>query len=77
MRIFRTYRHVAQRRHWCDQCCRHIEPGEYYEGSVQLYKNHRLIVFKTHVEPSCDYPPDPDDEIEETSFEEISWKFAA
>ncbi len=77
MRILRTYRHVAQTQHWCDRCCRYIEPGEYYEGSVHLYDNHQLIVFKTHIEPSCDYPPDPDDEIEETCFEEIPLKLAA
>ena len=77
MYILRTYRHLAQVQHWCDRCCRYIEPGEYYQGSVHLYDDHGLIVFKVHVEPSCDYPPDPDEEFIETSFEKVPSKLAA
>ena len=64
MRILRTYRHMAQTEHWCDRCCRYIQPGEYYEGEVQVHKDHGLMVFKVHIEPDCDYPPDPEEEAE-------------
>lgn len=58
---------MAQREHWCDRCCSHILPGEMYEADVQLYDNkekHRLCVMKRHVHPSCDFPPDPDEDKE-------------
>ncbi len=79
MLVFRTYRRIAQRQHWCDVCCTYIEAGEFYEGSVHLYDGHRLIVFKKHVEPSCDYPPEPEDYdwIEDTCSEEVPMKLAA
>lgn len=78
MRVLRTYTRIAQIQHWCDRCCRYIEPGEYYEGSVQLYSNpRRLIVFKIHIEPSCDYPPDPEELEEIINEEESLWKIAA
>ena len=64
MRILRSYIRVAQTLHWCDRCLRDIEPGECYEGSVQIHGK-RLMVFKEHVNPACDYPKDPlEDEIE-------------
>jgi len=77
MHIIRTYRCVAQIRHWCDRCCRYIEPREFYEGSVWALNSHALIVFKTYFEPSCDFPPDPEEEISKIIFEEIPWKLAA
>lgn len=77
MQILRTYRHMANTFHWCDRCCRYIEPGEFYEGSVWVRNRHSLIIFKTHVYPSCDFPPDPEEEINETIIEEIPLKLAA
>ena len=63
-RVIRTYRKMAQQRHWCDRCCQDIEPGEEYEGRVHVYDNpKRLIVWKTHTN-GCDYPPDPEDREE-------------
>ena len=56
---------MAQTYHWCDRCCRHIEPGDVYGGRVEVFeecKNHRLIVFKFHILPLCDYPEEPKDE---------------
>lgn len=77
MRILRVYRRLAQLPHWCDRCCRYIEPGEFYEGSVQIYGG-RFIVFKVHIEPSCDYPPDPvEDEISDIAQEETPSQLAA
>ena len=78
MRVLRNYRRVAQRQHWCDRCCTYIQPGETYQGWVHAYDDlDRLIVLKMHVEPSCDYPPDPFDEREEIHHEEIPLKLAA
>jgi|GEM_PF-1766950 len=59
-RLLRTYQHVAQKDHWCDNCCSHIQPGEMYEGSVHASKAFGLYVFKVHVYPSCDPPENPD-----------------
>ena len=53
---------MAQKEHWCDVCCRHIEPGEMYKGQVYVSKAHGIYTFKEHTDPSCDYPEDPDDE---------------
>jgi len=63
-KILRTYQHVAQETHWCDRCCRHIQPGEIYEGSVYVSKLHGLYTLKIHVEPSCDYPWEDEDSDE-------------
>lgn len=78
MIILRTYEYVANVYHWCDRCCDYINPGECYEGSVRVL-NGRLIVFKTHCNPSCDYPPDPEDfdESEKKSYSEEQLKLAA
>lgn len=59
-RELRTYQRVAYKNHWCDRCCRDIQPGEMYEGRVVLTDNHRLFVWKTHVSPMCEFPEDPD-----------------
>lgn len=65
MICLRSYHSVAQVAHWCDRCCQPIYPGEMYEGVVQVLPNqeHRLIVWKTHINPSCDFPEDPDEEL--------------
>ena len=78
MRILKTYYCVARNIHWCDRCCRYIMPGEYYRGSVELWKD-KFLIFKYHENPCCDFPPDPDyegrkDKNESSSFE---WKKAA
>lgn len=65
MICLRTYQCVARSLHWCDRCCQQILPGEMYEGFVQILPNqeHRLIVWKTHIYPSCDLPDDPEEEV--------------
>jgi hypothetical protein len=62
MRILREYECVAHIEHWCDICCNYIHPGEMYRSSVEVHETpkHRLIVWKRHVNPFCDYPPNPD-----------------
>lgn len=78
MYLLREYRRVAHVQHWCDMCCRYIEPGEYYEGMVTVYYSpHRLVVFKVHLNPGCDFPPNPDEEIGDVVFEDFPWKLAA
>lgn len=77
MRILRSYQHVAQVQHWCDMCCRYIEPGEYYQGSVQVWGKGRLLVFKVHMFPACDFPPDPDENLKKIEEKEIPLKLAA
>lgn len=64
-RLLRSYERMAQTTHWCDRCCRYIEPGDMYEGEVyvnETRREHRLVVFKFHIFPSCDYPEEPKDE---------------
>ncbi len=70
MTFLRKYQRVAHTKHWCDRCCDWIQPGDYYEGVVQISKGGGLIVFKFHIDPSCDYPPDPfdDDEISKSDY---------
>ena len=61
MRFLRDYRYMAQRTHWCDRCCRDIQPGDYYEGMVYANKKFGIVVLKFHIEPICDYPEEPDE----------------
>lgn len=77
MRILRTYQRVAQREHWCDRCCNCIEPGEYYEGSIQIWGRGRLLVFKVHIFPACDYPPDPEEKKEKAEKTNMPLALAA
>ena len=78
MRILRTYEHVAQIEHWCDYCCRYIMPGELYRGSVELWDNNKLLVFKRHIDPECDFPLDPEEEMGmEIPEPAPSWRLAA
>lgn len=49
--------------HWCDCCCTYIQPGEEYEGRVELVRMNgkkKLIVWKEHCNPCCEPPEDPD-----------------
>lgn len=67
-KLLRTYERMAQIPHWCDRCCRYIEPGEIYQGKVFVdgnRKKHRLIVFKFHIFPECDYPEEPNDKYQD------------
>lgn len=67
MRSLREYRSIAQMVHWCDSCCSYIHPGEQYEGTVYVSgdcREHRLVVFRSHINPVCEPPDDPDEERE-------------
>ena len=63
MRHLRSYTSVANTSHFCDSCCRYIQPGEQYEGIVYATDKNGIIVSKKHVNPACDWPHD---EFEET-----------
>ncbi len=72
-RTLRTYRRMAQEFHWCDRCCTHIEPGEEYEARVEIIRRGQISVWKNHINPSCDYPDDPDymrDDVEDEDSED-------
>ncbi|MSS75276.1 hypothetical protein EXS73_03650 [Candidatus Pacearchaeota archaeon] len=60
-RELRSYRRVAYNFHFCDRCCQHIQPGQEYEGRVVVTERGRLMVWKTHRYPSCDFPEEPED----------------
>ena len=62
MRALRSYRSMAMVRHWCDNCCSDIFAGSEYEAVVYVTKSRRLVVYKRHINPSCDWPEDPVDE---------------
>ena len=62
MRAFRSYRSMARVRHWCDYCCTDILPGSEYEAVVYATQKRRLIVYKCHIHPACEWPEDPSDE---------------
>ena len=61
MRHLRDYEHVADKEHYCDSCCRYIEPGDFYKGGVWVDKDKGIVVFRRHVFPGCD--PDLDDHL--------------
>ena len=63
MRPLRSYTSVAHAEHFCNNCCRYIQPGEQYEGIVYATDKHGIIVSKQHINPACDWP---DDEFEDT-----------
>lgn len=76
-RILRTYESIAQRYHWCDRCCSDILPGECYRGSVEIV-NGKFFIMKTHENPGCEYPPDPDEkEFEADKASDFEWRLAA
>lgn len=58
MRPLRSYTSVANTSHFCDNCCRYIQPGEQYEGVVYATDKNGIIVSKKHVNPACDWPDD-------------------
>lgn len=60
-RELRRYERVACQEHFCDRCCNYIHAGDMYEGRVVVTDNSRLLVWKTHIHPSCDYPEEPED----------------
>lgn len=69
MRFLREYERLAQQTHHCDRCHRHIEPGEFYQGSVYVSesrKNYRITILKYHASPPC-----PEDPFEEEIREEM------
>ena len=63
MRHLRSYTSVADKEHWCDSCCSYIMPGEMYEGEVCVQKPWGIVVIKRHVNPCCEPPEDPEDEV--------------
>jgi hypothetical protein len=63
MRHLRSYTSVANTSHFCDNCCRYIQPGEQYEGTVSSTDKHGIIVSKKHVNPGCDWPHDEFEDI--------------
>ncbi|MFA5925485.1 MAG: hypothetical protein WC831_00995 [Parcubacteria group bacterium] len=77
MRILRTFQHIAQIEHWCDMCCKYIEPGDCYQGSVQVWERGRLLVFKVHMFPACDFPSDPEEKRGKAEKEEMPLALAA
>lgn len=64
-RILRSYRSIAMKDHWCDRCCNCINPGDQYEAVVHATGTGRIIIWKYHVCPICEWPDDPVDEDEE------------
>lgn len=65
MRFLRSYRHVAEQIHWCDNCLEDIEPGESYEASVYASTaggRKSIVTIRNHVDPDCDPPEDPEDD---------------
>jgi len=80
MQPLRSYQRVADKEHWCDVCCGYIHPGEMYSGTVfvdRSRKKYRLVVFKKHVCPSCEPPPDPSDEKRKNHSGNIESRMAA
>lgn len=76
-RELRTYQRVAHQRHFCDNCCRDINSGDMYEGRVVVTNFHGLLVYKTHVNPMCDFPEDPEGERNSTNKFEKKLELAA
>jgi hypothetical protein len=65
-RILRTYRRIAHIEHHCDKCQGPILPGDEYWADVVLADQHtgerKVIVFKEHIWPACDWPGPWDDD---------------
>lgn len=85
-RLLRSYQRLAHEPHFCDRCCHHIEPGEQYQAWVYVVtmdpklhpsgKRKFIDVEKEHLSPTCDFPPDPDWEEEDTEELEESEELA-
>jgi hypothetical protein len=66
MGLIRAYERIAQKDHWCDNCCNYIHSGEVYRAEVFINtkrKKNRLVVFKYHINPRCEPPEDPEEEM--------------
>ena len=63
MRLLRTFRHMATKDHFCDNCGDFIHPGQFYEGQV-FAKDSRIRVTKQHIDPLCDPSDDFFEEME-------------
>ena len=63
MIFLRNYTSVAHQSHFCNCCCRHILPGEQYEGNVYATNKNGIIVAKQHMNPPCDFPWDEEEEL--------------
>lgn len=61
MRTLRSYQRMAYKHHDCDRCCCQILPGDMYEGRVEVNDRNQIMVWKQHIMPSCDFPPEPKD----------------
>ena len=74
-RILRTYRRMAHIDHHCDKCQCPISPGEEYQGEVVLADQYsggrKIVVYKEHVWPGCDWPPEPEWEKEDDVEEDL------
>lgn len=72
---------VANIPHYCDRCCRYVEPGEMYERIVRFEKGmgvegksivrtRKVYVLKYHINPTCPYPWEDEDSLEYQLMEE-------
>jgi len=59
--------------HDCINCCRYIVPGETYRRSVWAIEN-EIAIFKTHYDPSCDFPSDFDEDLREKDNSDLGDK---
>ena len=68
MRLLRSYERTAQKEHDCDRCQSVILPGDIYTGEIyvsekmSVRKEDRITVYKTHINPSRDFPELPEEE---------------
>ncbi|OIO81276.1 hypothetical protein AUJ84_01435 [Candidatus Pacearchaeota archaeon CG1_02_32_132] len=73
MRLLERKEYIARNIYWCDTCCDSIMPGEVYERdayiaertsveNLKMTKKKRIVVFRHHVIPGCNHPPEPDEE---------------
>ncbi len=80
-RILRSYRRIAHIEHHCDRCQNMIFPGDEYEGQVVLSDQYcggrKVVVYKEHIFPMCDFPPDPFGERYIEDEEDVDLKQAA
>ena len=64
IKVLRQYKRVAQQCHNCWYCQSMIHPGQEYEAEVTVAstanRRGRFQVWKRHVNPGCDLPPEPD-----------------
>lgn len=77
MRTLETVEYVANKEHFCDNCCRYIMPGEIYERQTSLLQKgefgvseKKIDVRRRHVYPECDHPEEPEEARESMSHPE-------